>query len=89
MGYQIGGDNGWNRIQVKFSHYGQTGVLGVRSKGQILLNFNQKDFYTKCCVCSHKKDTKHIDQTIRSVACVMHKWCDLVMLEVKNLYNKT
>ena len=33
-------------------------------------------FYTKFCVCPHKKDIKHIDQTIHSVACVMHKWCD-------------
>ena len=27
-------------------------------------------------MCPHKKDIKHIDRTIHSVACVMHKWCD-------------
>ena len=74
-----------NRIQVKFSHCGQTGVHEVRSKGQILLNFNHKDFlYQILCVFS-QKDIKHIDWTIHSVACVMHKWCDLGMLGVKNL----
>ena len=57
----------------------------MRSKGQILLNFNHKDFYTKFCVCPHKKDIKHIDRTIHSVVCVMHKWSDLGMLGVKNL----
>ena len=58
----------------------------MRSKGQILLNFNHKDFYTKLCVCGlTKKDIKHIDRTIYSVACVMHKWCDLGMLGVINL----
>ena len=30
--YQIDGDNEQNRMQVKFSSYGQTGDLGVRSK---------------------------------------------------------
>ena len=38
VAYQIDGDNEQNRIQEKFSHYGQTGALEVRSKGQILLN---------------------------------------------------
>ena len=28
---------------------------------------------------------QHIDRTIHSVACAMHKWCDLGMLGVKNL----
>ena len=45
-------------MQVKFLPYGQTGDLGVRSKGQISLNFNYKvnfkDFYTNLCVCAHK-----------------------------------
>ena len=36
------------------------------------------------CVLT-KKDIKHIDQTIHSVACVMHKRCDLGMLGVKEL----
>ena len=57
----------------------------MRSKGQILLNFNHKDFLYQICVCSHKKDIKHIDRTIHSVACVMHKWCDMGMLGVKHL----
>ena len=30
--YQIDGDDEQNRMQVKFSSYGQTGNLGVRSK---------------------------------------------------------
>ena len=32
---QINGDDKQNRMQVKFLPYGQTGDLGVRSKGQI------------------------------------------------------
>ena len=37
-------------------------------------------------MCSHKKkDIKHINRTIHSVACVMHKWCYLGMLVVKDL----
>ena len=39
VAYQIDGDDEQNRTQVKFSYYGQTGDLGVRSKGQISLNF--------------------------------------------------
>ena len=58
MAYIIDGDDEQNRIQVKILPYGQSGDLGVRSKGQISLNFgyhvNSKDFYTKLCVCSHK-----------------------------------
>ena len=46
-------------MQVKCLPLGQTGDLGVRFLGQILLNLtyrvNFKDFYTKLCVCSHKK----------------------------------
>ena len=37
--YQIDGDDKQNKMQVKFSSYGQTGYLGVRSKCQISLNF--------------------------------------------------
>ena len=33
--YLIDGDDEQNRMQVKFSPYGQTGDLGVRSKGQL------------------------------------------------------
>ena len=35
LAYQIDGDDEQNRVQVKFSPYGQTGDLGMRSKGQI------------------------------------------------------
>ena len=39
---------------------------GEGSKGQISLNFNYKvnlkDFYTKLCMFSQMKDTKHIRQ---------------------------
>ena len=42
------GDDEQNRVQVKFLSEGQTGDLGMRSKGQISLNFgyhvNFKDF---------------------------------------------
>ena len=58
MAYQIDGNDEQNRMKVKFSSFGQTGDHGVRSKGQISLNFcyhvNFKDFYTKLFVCSHK-----------------------------------
>ena len=58
VAYQIDGDDQQNRMQVKFSSWGQTGDLEVRSKGQISLNFgyhvNFKDFYPKLCVYSHK-----------------------------------
>ena len=44
-------------MQVTLSPKGQTGDLGMRSKGQIF-NFSNKvdfkDFNTKLCVCSHK-----------------------------------
>ena len=35
LAYQIEGDDEQNRMKVKFLPYGQTGDLGVRSKGQI------------------------------------------------------
>ena len=51
VSYQIDGDDQQNRMQVKFSSLGQTGDLGMRSKGKILLNFgyhvNFKDIHTK------------------------------------------
>ena len=40
VAYQIDRDDEQNRMQVKFSSYSQTGDLGVRSKGQISLNFD-------------------------------------------------
>ena len=58
VAYQIYGDDEQNRMQVNFSCKGQTGDLGVRSKGQISVNFgyhvNLKNFDTKLCVCSRK-----------------------------------
>ena len=36
VAYQIDGDEEQNRVQVKFSSLGQTGDLGMRSKGQYL-----------------------------------------------------
>ena len=60
-----------SRMQVKFSSLGQTGDLGVRSKGQISLNFslhvNFKDFQT---LCVFPKITKHIRQDFHSVTLV-------------------
>ena len=40
VAYQIDGDDEQNRMQVKFSSWGPTGDLGVKSKGQISLNFD-------------------------------------------------
>ena len=58
VAYQIDGDDKQNRMQVKFSSYGQTGDLGVRSKGQISLNcgyhVNFKHFLYQTFVCFHK-----------------------------------
>ena len=40
VAFQMDRDEEQNRMQVKFSSYGQTGDLGVRSKGQIsFMNF--------------------------------------------------
>ena len=58
VAYQIDGDDEQSIMQVTFLSYGQTGDLGVRSKGQISFTinykFNFKDFYAKLYVCSHK-----------------------------------
>ena len=58
VAYQIDVDDEQNKMQVKFSSWDQTGDLGMRSKGQISLNFgyhvNFNFLYTKLCVCSHK-----------------------------------
>ena len=73
--YQIDGDIEWNRMQVKFSPYGQTGDLGVKLLGRISFNFNYKvnfkDFYTKAFVCSHKRKIRHIRHDFHSVTLVM------------------
>ena len=60
MAYQIDGDVEQNRMQVKNLSYGQTGDLGVRSKGQISLNFdyhvNSKIFIPNfVCVLTNKR----------------------------------
>ena len=54
VAYQNDGDVKQNRMQVKFSSYGQTGDLGVRSKGQISLNFDYQvnsKFFVRIFVC--------------------------------------
>ena len=64
MAYQIDRDDEQSKMQVKFSSYGQTGDLGVRSKGQISLNIGYSDnfnfLYQTLCVFSQVKDRKHI-----------------------------
>ena len=60
VAYQIDGDVEQNRMQVKNLSYGQTGDLGVRSKGQISLNFdyhvNSKIFIPNfVCVLTNKR----------------------------------
>ena len=91
VAYQIDGDDEQNKIQVKISTLGQTGDLGVRSKGQISLNFgyhvNFKDLYTKLCfVFSQIKDRKHIEHNFHSVAWIMPHGRDLGVLECQKLY---
>ena len=71
-------------MQVKFSSYGQTGDLGVRSKGQISLNFgyhiNFNCVYQTLRVFSQIKHRKHIEQNFHSVAGIMPKGWDLGVL---------
>ena len=59
---------------------------GEGSKGQISFNFNYKvnfkDFYTKLCVYSQMKDTKHIRQDFYSVPWVMPQGWDFGALGV-------
>ena len=60
VAYQIDGDDEQNRMQVKFPSKCHTGDLGVRSKGQILLNFdyyvNSKIFIPNfVCVLTNKR----------------------------------
>ena len=60
VAYQMDGDYEQNRMQVKFSSQGQTGDLGVRSKGQISLNFdyhvNSKIFIPNfVCILTNKR----------------------------------
>ena len=59
---------------------------GEGSKGQISFNFNYKvnfkDFYSKLCVFSQMKDTKHIRQDFYSVAWVMPQGWDFGALRM-------
>ena len=62
VAYQIHGDDEQNKMQVTFSFLGQTGDLGARSKGQILLTCQfQRFLYQTLCVFSQIKDRKHIE----------------------------
>ena len=77
VAYQMDMDEEQNRMQVKFPSYGQTGDLGVRSKGQISLNFdyhvNSKIFIPNFVL--QIKDRDHIEQNFHFVAGVMpHRW---------------
>ena len=71
-------------MQVKFSSQAQTGDLGVRSKGQMSLNFdyhiNSKILYQTLCAFLQIKDRKHIEQNFHSVAGVMPQGWDLGVL---------
>ena len=53
---------------------------GEGSKGQVTLNFNYKvnfkDFYTKLCVFSHKKDKKQVKRDVHYIALVMPQGWD-------------
>ena len=55
VAYQIDKDDEQNRMQFRLSSQGQTGDLGVRSKGQISLTCQfQRFLYQTLFVCSHK-----------------------------------
>ena len=60
VAYQTDGDDEQNKMQIKCKSKGQTGDLGVRSKGQISLNFdynvNSKIFIpNSVCVITNKR----------------------------------
>ena len=77
--YQIDGDDEQNRMQVKFSSYGQTGDLGVRSniiKFRLSCQFH-RFLYQTLCVFSQIKDRKQIEQNFHSVARIMPQGWDL------------
>ena len=96
MAYQINGDDAQNRMQVKFSSYGQTGDLEVRSKGQISLFFVympiSKIFMPNYVCVVQMKDTKHIRRDFHSVTLIMPKGWDFGALGVhrgsKNVFLK-
>ena len=84
VAYQIDRDDQQNKMQVKFSSYGQTGDLGVRSKGQISLNFcyhvNFNFLNQTLRVFSQIKDRKHIEQNFHSVARIIPQGRDFGVL---------
>ena len=56
--YQIDGDDEQNRMQVKFSSYGQTGDLGVRSniiKFRLSCQFHRFLYQSFVCVLTNKR----------------------------------
>ena len=72
VAYQINGDDEQTRMQVIFSSWGQTGDLGVRSKGQKSLTCQfQRFLYQTLCVFSQIKASKHFEHNFHSVARVM------------------
>ena len=80
VAYQSDGDDGQNRMLVKFSSYGQAVDLGVRSKGQISCQF-QRSLFQLLCVFSQIKDGNNFDQNFHSVVRVMPQGWDLGVLE--------
>ena len=63
VAYQIDGDDEYNRMHVKFSFYGQTGDLAVRSKGQLSLNLGYRvhfNGFIPTCVRSHKQKIENV-----------------------------
>ena len=77
MAYQIDRGDKKNTMQVKILSYVQTGNLGVRSKGQLSLNFgyhvNLFFLYQTLHMFSQIKDREHIVQNFHSVAGIMHQ----------------
>ena len=67
VAYQIDGDDERNKMQVKFSSYGQTGEISLNFGYHV--NFNC--LYQTLHVFSQIKDRKHIEQNFQSVARIM------------------
>ena len=74
-------------MQVKFSSYGQTCDLEVRSniiKFRLPCQF-QRFLYQTLCVFSQIKDRKHIEHNFHSVAGARPQWWGLEVLGSKTL----
>ena len=70
VAYLIDRDDEQNRMQGKFSSKGQTGDLGVRSKGQIYLNFGlpcQFQRFLSQTLCMYSQIKKYIELNFHSV----------------------